>query len=198
MTDLDALERLLAEATPGPWERERVDDDAGEINAKIYGPDGGDVCALFEDARPEERSPVGPDARLICLLRNTAPALIQEVRRLRESLREAEGTLRQERESAKVINTAALEALKANDEARSALAAERARGERLAEALQEAERKLGQELALTATQRRAGNRCEMCGSKYHRTSQHEPAVQAFLSAVARARSALADTGKGEG
>lgn len=50
------------------------------IDAKIYGPDGGDVCALFEDARPDERAPVRSDAALIAASRNALAGLIAYVR----------------------------------------------------------------------------------------------------------------------
>lgn len=85
MIDLDALERLLAEATPGPWTHDTPYygshvDSVAHYRTATFDPNQADGVGTFSN---------GPDAALIVLLRNTAPALIQEVRRLREAEREA-------------------------------------------------------------------------------------------------------------
>lgn len=61
--DLDQLERLLSEATPGPWEADH------NCTTFIYSTE-------FELGRIES----GQDADLIIALRNAAPALIARIR----------------------------------------------------------------------------------------------------------------------
>lgn len=96
MTDLEELERLLAAATPGPWE-------AGRMDTESYSADYGPWKAVYaEDPRGGVHKPTGEllpyqvargdgdecraNATLIAALRNAAPALIAEVRRLREDV----------------------------------------------------------------------------------------------------------------
>jgi len=81
--DLDQLERLLSEATPGPW----------ELKEKTYGKRG--TYLIVADSKqnelatdePWEHSMFDPkDTRLLVALRNAAPALIARVRELEEAL----------------------------------------------------------------------------------------------------------------
>ncbi len=71
MGDLDALEALLAAATPGPWEARRFDTYPRELWSLCHAPDEPPLC---DDALYER------DARAIAALRNVAPALIAVVR----------------------------------------------------------------------------------------------------------------------
>src|SRR5690606_22945170 len=80
---LAELERLCAEATPGPWRTSREDmesyalDESGEWGhvVYIYRPDGHRMPVFGERARE--------DARFIGAARAALPALIAEVRALR-------------------------------------------------------------------------------------------------------------------
>jgi hypothetical protein len=78
MASLDELERLLAEATPGPW-RWECDEDNGQ--------EGSVWCAHYEDELPAvcgSHSKAWPmsaeDAEAIAALRNEAPRLLALVR----------------------------------------------------------------------------------------------------------------------
>jgi hypothetical protein len=72
---LGELEALLAEATPAPWHRDRTGQHL--IAGDLVVADGRVLCGQFAESLSET------DARLIAALRNAAPALIAEVRRLR-------------------------------------------------------------------------------------------------------------------
>lgn len=73
MTDIATLRKLLAEATPGPW-----DEDTCLIQACAFS--GGHAHAEFIEPT---------DATLIVALRNAAPALLDELERLRAEAAEA-------------------------------------------------------------------------------------------------------------
>ena len=87
---LAELERLCAEATPGPWRTSREDmesyalDESGEWGhvVYIYRPDGHRMPVFGERARE--------DARFIVAARAALPALIAEVRALRRVAEAAE------------------------------------------------------------------------------------------------------------
>jgi hypothetical protein len=70
MTDLDELDRLLAAATPGPWQH----GIAGTCNLVHF--DGDDIRGVDPNR--------GPNLNLIAALRNNAADLIAELRPLRE------------------------------------------------------------------------------------------------------------------
>jgi hypothetical protein len=70
MIDLDALESLLAKATPGPWAEEGPRDEEGTM---CFQDAGGGLVGL---------ACISSDTRVIIALRSAAPALIAEVRRL--------------------------------------------------------------------------------------------------------------------
>jgi hypothetical protein len=75
---LAEIERVESEATPPPWSAESWG-EYGHVHIACEGCGGKDDHLLPEDAW------------LIALLRNRAPALVSELRRLRERLREVEG-----------------------------------------------------------------------------------------------------------
>jgi len=77
--DLEAIEERCNEATPGPW---TVNEDGGLMASKGYeliGSDGDAVWMMSHD-----------DAVFIAHAREDIPALIREVRRLREEVRAAQ------------------------------------------------------------------------------------------------------------
>lgn len=75
LDDIAALEALLVEATPGPWERP-ASEHPGPFNARaIDGPDGELVCAAY----------AADDARLIAAAVNALPALLALARRALEA-----------------------------------------------------------------------------------------------------------------
>lgn len=76
---LDQLERLLSEATPGPWALD-------EENSSLY-----DVTLIAEFHKESHLQ----DAKLVQALRNAAPALIARVREL-EAEKDHRETLCQE------------------------------------------------------------------------------------------------------
>ncbi len=84
--DLDAIEALLAAATPGPW----------TISHRCYGKTEMDdeSCGLGLEIEQWEEPMRGymslsADARLCAYARNDLPALVAEVRRLRDLLARA-------------------------------------------------------------------------------------------------------------
>src|SRR5690606_31918796 len=91
---LAELERLCAEATPGPWRTSRGDmesyalDESGEWGhvVYIYRPDGHRIPLFGERARE--------DARFIVAARAALPALIAELRALRRVAEAAEAVVR--------------------------------------------------------------------------------------------------------
>ena len=106
--DLDALDELLADATPGPWERCDGGDACGD---GIYGDErcgahgrrnpllsmfwkhGGDEVWPPADAPDPYRNPNFTDPELIVALRNTAGDLLAELRRLRAENEHLAGAL---------------------------------------------------------------------------------------------------------
>jgi hypothetical protein len=80
MTDaeLDALEKLAAAATPGPWTIQFT-----TMSTRVYGPPESFVCGMPAIDDPT----VEPDAHFIAAAREAVPALIAEVRRLRKLVR---------------------------------------------------------------------------------------------------------------
>lgn len=71
MIDLNELERLMAEATPGPWEVSECDDlHAAGIHAA-------------EEKHPFGTTSANEEARLIVAAVNALPNLIRELRELR-------------------------------------------------------------------------------------------------------------------
>lgn len=88
--DLDELERLLAEATPGEW-RWWTSNSFRRLSSDATGRDG-DVLrgVVYRDGQPGVEVS-DSDAALIVALRNAAPALLAMARRAQgvEELREA-------------------------------------------------------------------------------------------------------------
>lgn len=79
------LEKLLAEATPGPWRTHTVDETS------IVGPDGSDVATTCDSSNTErsdaynvEYERMEADARLIALAPSLAAALLVAERALRK------------------------------------------------------------------------------------------------------------------
>jgi len=78
MKDLDELKRLLAEATPGPWEARRGDYTLGCVTNAADAP-------IFSYTRPE-------DAALIAAAVNALPGLIGHLETAVEQIREYQET----------------------------------------------------------------------------------------------------------
>lgn len=89
--ELDELERLLAKATPGPWDaHDYAEGGAGDRRYQIQERAGarrydktGSVLGYFEDEQvptPEARA----NARLVAAMRSALPALIAKVRAAEE------------------------------------------------------------------------------------------------------------------
>jgi hypothetical protein len=83
---IDELERLLSEATPGPWEV--AHGTFKDRDTHIIAPDGTDEPWIIAEMggyviSRGEFDEMMPNADLIAALRNAAPALLTEVRRLR-------------------------------------------------------------------------------------------------------------------
>jgi hypothetical protein len=84
-TDLTALEAAEREATPGPWFA--YDDNGDDEHPPHVDSDAaGLICTATADA--DHATPKGcmgsRDVRFIAAIRNAAPELLAEVRRLRE------------------------------------------------------------------------------------------------------------------
>lgn len=79
---LEALDALLTRATPAPWSVRRVDALGPHpwffVDAKVA-----DAYGRFEVAHARHFLRASEDATAIAVLRNAAPALIAELRRLR-------------------------------------------------------------------------------------------------------------------
>ena len=78
--NIPELRRLLAEATPGPWNDTGIKRDDGLLGWVITGDDGNDVCQTIETYKTT-------NASLIAAAVNALPALLDERERLREALR---------------------------------------------------------------------------------------------------------------
>ncbi len=93
-TDIPALRALLAKATPGPWSANRPHHTAdGEMEWEILGtPRDLCVCIKANYLDPE-------DAELIPALRNAAPALLDELERLRVQNNQMEAVISRHRAS---------------------------------------------------------------------------------------------------
>jgi hypothetical protein len=79
--DLDALSKLLAEATPGPWHREHLELSPGGPMTLGIGSEARAVCIVNGIVE----SPVGlRDVAALCALRNSAEQLIAAARRLED------------------------------------------------------------------------------------------------------------------
>lgn len=76
-TDIDALQKLLEKATKGPWAYQEKSDAYTHI---VRGPNNAFICQLQQDRTGAAEA----NARLIA----AAPALLSEVKALREALRE--------------------------------------------------------------------------------------------------------------
>lgn len=89
--DIDELEKALAAATAGPWKRCGASDGNCQCSL-VWTPDG--QALVHASPTPDEGIPAASESRenanLIALLRNAAPALLTELRRLRASEAEAE------------------------------------------------------------------------------------------------------------
>ena len=90
MTDLDEFERLLREATPGPWRYELDGEPHNDMRHAVLA-EVNDLwvaaCYRSGTTAPDERSPaaemqVSANAALIAGLRNAAEELIRDARRL--------------------------------------------------------------------------------------------------------------------
>jgi hypothetical protein len=76
--DVDAIEALLAKATPGPWRAstDRADD--------VYISDAADVVGIANMHYCDDCDGATANAKAIVALINAAPTLLTELRRLRE------------------------------------------------------------------------------------------------------------------
>jgi hypothetical protein len=72
--ELERIERLIAEATPGPW---RYGDEREE-SIKVFGPEGGQIIAYLSWSSTPPR--FDDDAKLIVALANNAPAIIRKLK----------------------------------------------------------------------------------------------------------------------
>lgn len=76
----EELEKLLAAATPGPWEvSERTKDWRPQVVSTEHGP----ICTMHIP----EVGDADPNAALICAAVNALPELLEENEKLREALR---------------------------------------------------------------------------------------------------------------
>lgn len=101
--DLTELKRLLAEATPELWERCCANHSDDTTCATICA-DGEPICeGMHASFTPDESGEAEAavlakrtrNLNLICALRNSAPALIEEVERLREAMKAASDLMRE-------------------------------------------------------------------------------------------------------
>lgn len=97
MDDLDALEALLAKATPGPWRTTAEEDENGVVRPMIKGwrqePMGLYVAAFF--AYADEGQGGDDNARLVVAAVNALPTLLAELRRLRGVEEKARAEIKQ-------------------------------------------------------------------------------------------------------
>ena len=91
MIDLDELERMVAEATPGPWvQRKALIKSDGEYDFGIGAFIGGKqqcIAEFFGRSSWSDLLPAEANARLIAAAREALPALIERVRRAEEALK---------------------------------------------------------------------------------------------------------------
>lgn len=81
-TDIEAIAKLLSEATPGPWEWDGAQ-YVGHGETLPYVPQGshlGQTLISLDDTYENSRA----DCALVAALLNAAPALLAELRRLRD------------------------------------------------------------------------------------------------------------------
>lgn len=94
--DLAGFERLLSEATPGPWSFDSVGflDEAGNESFPIRAADG----RLIADASSRDvgENHLWVNASLICLLREEGPRLVASLRRACDRIAELEERLGKE------------------------------------------------------------------------------------------------------
>lgn len=85
MTDLDELERLLAEATPGEWKVAPYYTGTGpdEVCRGMLAVDDDWPTGIISENDPPLGESLSDDLDLIVALRNAAPALIAELKALR-------------------------------------------------------------------------------------------------------------------
>ena len=89
--DLDAVERAERAMTPGPWRHGSVERHhvfCSEGDRSLLCPEAGRVLLRMNEHFPHDSNAAG-----IVALRNAAPALIAEVRRLRALVDEREGDM---------------------------------------------------------------------------------------------------------
>lgn len=85
VADLDELERLLAEATPGPWyELSKVDVSCQRDTGYTHGVRSGAIPQRVLLGYPDSPREL-TDIRLVLALHNAAPALIAAARREQEA-----------------------------------------------------------------------------------------------------------------
>ena len=88
--DIERIEGLLAKATPGEWKADDI--SFGDDNEPPYGPYGY-ISTGGRRGKPIlqaiQSRKVNDDLRLVAALRNAAPAMIADLRRLREVERAA-------------------------------------------------------------------------------------------------------------
>ena len=94
MIDLDELEKLEKEATPGPWEwrageEYEIHAKAQEEYPKHWGDsddDGNPLTVKVVESDGGYYGPIDEDGRLIVALRNALPEMIKELRYLRQTV----------------------------------------------------------------------------------------------------------------
>lgn len=95
MIDLDELERLEREATPGPWAGGNAFDVFTDDDAARRGEPGTHI-AHTDPSQDKEFDKGRADRNLIVALRNAAPAMIAELRTLRVRVAELERDLQRD------------------------------------------------------------------------------------------------------
>lgn len=86
MTNIEEVARsvlaLATPATPGPWTVDREDAECGEINYHVHSGTGL-AFASYDPETAQEEQQMRADAEFIAACRHAAPALAEEVLRLR-------------------------------------------------------------------------------------------------------------------
>lgn len=126
--DLDALEMLAAEATPGPWEATVYVDDEEKLDAQRWHSVEADDDDIIFMSRPAIVGMSQPDAAFIAASRYAIPALVAEVRHERSEARDLAGEVARWRDLAEKAADALVawgesESCDEGDEARAIYAA---------------------------------------------------------------------------
>lgn len=127
MTDLNALEALCERATGAPWTVDLNDAKAHGDQPRVESSES--LICVVGNAVAEDWQQHHHDAAFIAASRSALPALVAEVRRLREALETSLSTMLESRDRLLCYHARTGELDHAIDEARSALSPRETQGD---------------------------------------------------------------------